>query len=356
MVSPAAQSVIDHSITDAVDTATASIPARPFVTIAIPTFNRAHLLSDCVRAALAQTYPHFEVLVSDNASEDHTQDVLATFNDKRLRIIRQPRNIGLLPNWNACLAAARGDYIVCVSDDDRLAPGMLEVCVRTMNGRPHLPIVVGLSNLDMVALGRIRPCRVSRVLETGAQDGAAILREFLADRITVTNCSIMARTELVRRNGGFWPQLRYTADVVSWAPLLLQGMAGFVNEACATYRLHDLSATASLSIETRLDEGRAAGEIIAASIDPRRTSARQRKMLRYESHRWFARRNLMVLSDYRKAGASIGEIVSLIWKFRSYLHPVDSRAAAHFLAVLLLPRTLTHHLRRMRHPVTVAAT
>src|SRR4051794_12551277 len=86
-----------------------SRPGRPFVTIAIPTFNRADLLVDCLRSALAQTYSAFEVVVSDNASTDHTQEVLSRFTDRRLRVIRQDRNIGLLPNWNACLAAAKGD-------------------------------------------------------------------------------------------------------------------------------------------------------------------------------------------------------------------------------------------------------
>src|SRR4030081_967744 len=72
----------------------------PLVTIAIPTFNRASLLRECVRSALSQTYRHFEVLVSDNASTDETKEILGQFSDGRLRVIGQETNIGLLPNWN----------------------------------------------------------------------------------------------------------------------------------------------------------------------------------------------------------------------------------------------------------------
>ena len=89
----------------------------PLVTIAIPTFNRASLLRECVRSALSQTYRHFEVLVSDNASTDETKEILGQFSDGRLRVIGQETNIGLLPNWNACLAEARGDYVIFLPVD-----------------------------------------------------------------------------------------------------------------------------------------------------------------------------------------------------------------------------------------------
>ena len=116
----------------------------PFVTIAIPTFNRALWLKECVLSALAQSYPRFEVLVSDNASTDETEDVLKNFADRRLRVVRQESNIGLLGNWNACLAEARGEYIVLVPDDDRIAPKMLERCIATFRKEPEIPIVITL--------------------------------------------------------------------------------------------------------------------------------------------------------------------------------------------------------------------
>src|SRR5450759_2852582 len=84
---------------------------EPLLTIAIPTFNRAGMLKDCILSALSQTYKNFEVIVSDNASTDETQEVLKSFCDRRLRVVRQKTNIGLLPNWNACLAEASGEYI-----------------------------------------------------------------------------------------------------------------------------------------------------------------------------------------------------------------------------------------------------
>src|SRR5437762_14022733 len=112
--------------------------ADPLVTIAIPTFNRCAWLKDCVLSALAQTYRNFEIVVSDNASTDATQDVLREFQDPRLRVVKQPTNIGLIPNWNACLAAASGDFILFVADDDRISPRMLERCVGLVRSEPAI--------------------------------------------------------------------------------------------------------------------------------------------------------------------------------------------------------------------------
>src|SRR4029434_4251541 len=77
---------------------------HPLFTIGIPTFNRAQWLARSVHSALSQTFSSFEVLVSDNASEDETAEVLRQFSDQRLAIIRQPRNIGPIANWTACVA------------------------------------------------------------------------------------------------------------------------------------------------------------------------------------------------------------------------------------------------------------
>jgi len=323
----------------------------PLVTIAIPTFNRAELLEGCLRAALAQTYPNFEVLVSDNASADSTPQLLQRFDDRRLRVMRQTSNIGLLPNWNACLAEARGEFIVFVSDDDRVSPNLLERCVSTLSGRKDIAIVVTLCNLHISALGQTRSPRTSRTLRTGIHDGRAILREFLNDQITVANCGVVMKTALLRERGGFPLQLPYTADVAAWAPLLLCGDAGLVNEACATGLLHDKSQTARHSIELRLNDGFKAAAIITGSVDRIPSNQFERQLLRRQTHRCFARRSLIVLSDYRMSGGSIGKVLRLAWNFRSNLWSVGPIAAMRFAVIVLCPSALADRIRRMRRHI-----
>jgi GT2 family glycosyltransferase len=333
--------------------------SKPLVTIAIPTFNRASLLRECVRCALSQTYEHFEVLVSNNASSDDTREVLNGFSDQRLRVIEQETNIGLLPNWNACLMAAKGDYIVLVSDDDRIAPWMLTRCISLMREQPGIPIVITLSNLlsgssinlHPGSLQKAFPAQKSKSLSTGIQDGVEVLTQYLTDQITVTMCSVMLRTELVRKRGGFPQNLPHTADVATWAPLLLLGKVGFVNEACATFTYHRKSETARLSVEQLLLDGWKTASLISYRAAESVGEIPRCALIQAQSRRFFARRGLIVLSDFRNSGGGIQTLVNLIWRFRRYLKGVDVAAVLRFLAVVLCPRPIADRIRQLRQTV-----
>lgn len=323
----------------------------PLVTIAIPTFNRASLLKECVRRALSQTYENFEVLVSDNASSDDTVEILSGFADARLRVIRQDTNIGLLPNWNACVAAAKGDYIVVVPDDDRIAPWLLARCVSLIAEQPKIPIVVTLSNLHSGSLGKTFPARASKFLETGIQDGTEVLTQYLTDKISVTMCSVMLRTELLRERGGFPLHLPHTADVAAWAPLLLLGKVGFVNEPCATFIYHNDSETAKLSVEQLLSDGWRTANLISYRAAEGVREVTKCSFIQEQSRRFFARRGLIVLSDFRNNGGGIQTLLDLIWRFRRYLKGVDIAAVLRFLAVVTCPRAIADRIRQLKRTI-----
>lgn len=332
----------------AADRALPAATGHPYVTIAIPTYNRAALLKGCIVSALAQTYPHFEVLVSNNASPDDTARILGEFSDPRLRVITQETNIGLLPNWNACVANARGDYIILVSDDDRIMPSLLERCVALIEQQPQLPVVITLSNLHAASLGQTRPPRASRTLDTGVWDGATILNAFLTDQITVNVCGVMMNIDLLRERGGIPLDLPHTADVAAWAPLLLLGKAGLVNEACATYTYHDDSETARLGVEQLLEDGRKVADLIAHTAESCVQDMQLRKTIQLQARRCFARRGLITLTDFRKGGASIAEMASVAWQFRRDFRGVSLQAILRFVAVALCPPLLAARLRRLR--------
>ena len=324
----------------------------PFITIAIPTFNRAALLKGCVAAALSQTYRHFEVVVSNNASPDDTRSVLSRFGDARLRVINQDTNIGMLPNWNACLANAKGDYIVFLCDDDRIAPGMLERCAHLIRQQPQLSTVVALSNIHVASLGRTKPARVSRFHDTGIWDGAEILMDYLTDQITVTMCSVLMRTERLRAHGGLPLDLPSSADIAAWAPLLFLGKSGLVNEACATFTCHHDSATARSGVEQLLRDGRKVTDLIAHAAEIHVADPQQRKTIQIEVQRHFARRGLIALSDYRSSGGGVQALLNVLWRFRHDLHSVNLKAILRFIAVAFCPHPLATRLRQLRYSIS----
>jgi hypothetical protein len=117
----------------------------PLVSIGLPTYNRVDLLVRAIDSVLAQTHREIELIVSDNASTDTTEDVCRerAARDGRLRFIRQPVNRGPTANFNAVLDAARGDYFMWLSDDDWLDANYVASCLEALTTRPGVTIAAG---------------------------------------------------------------------------------------------------------------------------------------------------------------------------------------------------------------------
>src|SRR5215467_4652924 len=88
--------------------------------VIIPTFKRAQLLGDAIRAALAQTHTNREILVVDDGSPDDTRDVASTFGEA-VRYLRQ-ENKGKSAALNLGIGASTGDVIIVLDDDDLFPP------------------------------------------------------------------------------------------------------------------------------------------------------------------------------------------------------------------------------------------
>jgi len=99
----------------------------PRYSILLPTRNGASLLEGCLGSILSQPYQDFELVVSDNASDDATPQILARHaGDPRIVLLRQEESLGVTENWNRALAASTGERIGLIGDDDVLLPGYFE--------------------------------------------------------------------------------------------------------------------------------------------------------------------------------------------------------------------------------------
>ncbi len=331
------------------------VGVRPIFTIAIPTFNRAEWLGRCVSSALAQTHNSFEVLVSDNASDDATPQVLAEFSDSRLITIRQPRNIGPIANWNACVEHARGEFIVMLSDDDYLAPHFLSRCDELVaDPTKTVRVIAALGDVVNPGTGWMNPARQSRELGTGIQRGTDVLSELLLDAISPQMCTVAIRTELLRDIGGFPEGWHHAGDLVAWVPLLLDGDVGFVNEACGTYSTHANTQTAGMSLETRLEEIDRLGRVLidgVALADDRATAATITRLTR----RYVARNLIGHIGSERTRGASRRGLASTAWRWRRSLvglRPADIPETLRPVGLFLAPSWVTRELRRIKRGFT----
>jgi glycosyltransferase involved in cell wall biosynthesis len=105
--------------------------SRPLVSILIPAYNAEPWIEEAIRSALAQTWPHKEIIVVDDGSTDGTLAVAQRFaTTSSVRVVAQ-KNRGASAARNAAFAVSKGDYIQWLDADDVLAPDKLERQLKT---------------------------------------------------------------------------------------------------------------------------------------------------------------------------------------------------------------------------------
>jgi O-antigen biosynthesis protein len=111
-----------------------ALPKKPIISIIVPVYNvEAHYLNNCIRSVLYQSYPHWELCLSDDSStKTHVRPVLEKWAamDQRIKVGYLPTNKGIVAASNAAATMAAGEYLGFLDNDDELAPECLYEIVR----------------------------------------------------------------------------------------------------------------------------------------------------------------------------------------------------------------------------------
>jgi len=117
--------------------------STPLVSIVLPTYNGARYLREAIQSCLEQTYPHWELILVDDASTDETPAIIEEYVslDTRVQALRHNYNRKLPAALNTGFAAARGDYLTWTSNDNRYRPQALATLVAFLEERPDVDVV-----------------------------------------------------------------------------------------------------------------------------------------------------------------------------------------------------------------------
>lgn len=113
------------------------------VSIVMPAFNAVAVISEAIGSVLDQTYPHWELLITDDGSTDATAAAVQSFNDSRIQLIRQS-NQGVSAARNRGLDLARGEFITFLDADDALPANSLQARVRLLQHDTSVDVVDGM--------------------------------------------------------------------------------------------------------------------------------------------------------------------------------------------------------------------
>ena len=120
---------------------------QPLVSVCVPNLNTRPYLQERIDTILGQTYSNWELVISDNFSQDGSWEFFETLarQEPRVTIAQAPRE-GLYANWNRCIERARGQYVYIATSDDTMAPDCLEKMVAALERHKdcdlaHCPLV-----------------------------------------------------------------------------------------------------------------------------------------------------------------------------------------------------------------------
>ena len=214
--------------------------STPAISVCIPTYRGAAYLEQAIDSVLGQTFADFELLIVDDNSPDETVDLVARYDDPRIRYLRNAANLGPQGNWNRCLDEARGVYVKLLPQDDWLMPDCLrrqhEVLAQDTDERIALVFcakrVVAADGRDVVGRGYPRAAR-------GRIAGRAVTARCIryGTNLIGEPGSVMFRRALARRVGAFDATNPYVIDLDYWFRLLAHGEAYYLPEPLAVFRV-----------------------------------------------------------------------------------------------------------------------
>lgn len=171
----------------------------PLVSVVIPTKDRAEMVSRAVASVLAQTYPHWQLVLVDDGSEDGTREALSeALADPRVVYVRHDTARGVAAARNSGLQRAEGRYVAYLDSDNTWHPDFLELMVRFMTRGGHRAAYAMSRLVD----------RDGRVLYRGRE----FSREALREQNYIDCIVLVHERELLEAAGGFDETLRRNVD------------------------------------------------------------------------------------------------------------------------------------------------
>ena len=108
------------------------IETSPLISVVIPTYNHAEFLKVAISSVLEQAYQNFEIVIVDNHSNDHTNEVLDSFNDERIHLHKINNNGIIAASRNLGVYHSKGDWIAYLDSDDYWYPTRLQCLIDSM--------------------------------------------------------------------------------------------------------------------------------------------------------------------------------------------------------------------------------
>lgn len=217
---------------------------RPLWSVMIPTYNGTEYLEQTLRSVLEQdpgsALMQIEV-VDDCSTQDDPEELVRKIGQGKVSFYRQPKNLGLIGNWNDCIRRARGHWVHILHQDDVVKFGFYRRLQTAIEKEP----TIGAAFCRYFYMER----GCERALSPLERETPGIIANWI-ERIAVTQrieCpSIIVKREVYEELGGYCQEAYYAADWEMWKRIAAHYSVWYEPELLACYRLHSSSESSRL--------------------------------------------------------------------------------------------------------------
>ena len=207
------------------------------VSVIIPTYQRAHWVSEAIESVLSQTYKDYEILVVNDGSTDNTTEVLYQFQ-ARIKIIEQ-ENKGNSAARNIAIQNSQGQYIAFLDDDDKWMPNKLEKQIALLEYNQKL----GLIYSDMLFFNDKEVFTEPRSKKHPIHFGRISWMLFLFGNSVPLSSTVVVRRQTLDEIGLFDETLTHCEDYDLWLRISEKWLFFYLDEPLTMYRLSDTNMT-----------------------------------------------------------------------------------------------------------------
>lgn len=218
----------------------------PRVSVLMPIYNGERYLADAIKSVLAQTCPHWELILMNDGSTDGSARIAQSYlaRDARIRYYEQS-NRGLPAALNAALRHATGVYVAALAQDDQWLPDCLQTLVNVLEKNPKAAATYGLAQM-MDANGNDLPQTFGQVLPPSQ------LYDHLIEGNFIPACAVMIRRAALD-SVGWYDETLYFEDWDLWLRLAAVYPVLSVPAIVFRYRIHENNMTKQLA---KMEQGK----------------------------------------------------------------------------------------------------
>lgn len=207
------------------------------ISIVIPTFNDCELLFEAIKSVISQSYKHWELIIVDNYSQDRTDEVINSFNNKKIKQYKINNNGVIGKSRNLGITKSSGEWIAFMDSDDIWYKNKLNICVSYIEDNSKKYDVISTNELMIFRNGKKHKKLFHGPMSKNMYSDLLIYGNRLSPSATMVRKGFLLKNKIKFCE---LPKFVLAEDYDFWLSIALKkGLFLFIDSIEGEYRIHD---------------------------------------------------------------------------------------------------------------------